>query len=205
MPTTSSPSSTPPPADRDTQTGYWDAAAGQKVFTHPLYAPWLADVDRQTAVLDYGCGYGRTMADLTQRGFTNLTGADTSPGMIAEARTRHPALRFVTLDAPPTLPLPTENIDLALLFAVLTCVPDDAAQHALIAELARVLKPGGTLYISDYVLQSDPRNRARYDEYAATHGPSAPYGVFETTDGATCRHHPEPCSQLSSLLPSTPL
>ncbi|WP_222851199.1 class I SAM-dependent methyltransferase [Phytoactinopolyspora mesophila] len=96
-------------SDLDTQTTYWDAAAATKTFTHPLYMPWLNGVARDATILDYGCGYGRTMHALGREGFNNLTGVDTSPEMIARARTLNPALHFSGLDAGslPT-PLPRE-------------------------------------------------------------------------------------------------
>lgn len=166
-------------SDLDSQIPYWDAAAATKTFTHPLHPPWLDGLSRRAAILDYGCGYGRTMAELQQHGFTDLTGADTSPAMIERARHLHPTLNFTTLDAPPAWPSPHAAFDAVLLFAVLTCVPADEAQLRLIAELHRVLKPGGILYLSDLLLQDDERNRHRYDRY----------GVFKTGDGAVCRHH----------------
>ncbi|WP_329446572.1 class I SAM-dependent methyltransferase [Streptomyces canus] len=182
-------------SDIDSQVPYWDASAATKTFTHPLHLPWLDGIGRHAAILDYGCGYGRTMAELEQHGFDNLTGADTSPAMIKRARHLHPTMRFATLDAPPVSPYPGAIIDAALLFAVLTCVPSDEAQHRLIAELNRILKPGGILYISELLLQDDERNRSRYSRYA-DHYDS--YGVFETGDGAVCRHHSR--EWLSTLL-----
>ncbi|MFE9763492.1 class I SAM-dependent methyltransferase [Streptomyces sp. NPDC005808] len=173
-------------SDLDSQTDYWDAAAGTKRFTHPLHMPWLDDVSRSAEILDYGCGYGRTMNVLEQQGFGNLCGVDASPGMIAEARRVHPGMRFAVLDTPPTLALPDESVDAVLLFAVLTCIPGDDAQRRLIGELSRVLKPGGLLYLSDLLLQDDQRNRDRYASFAEQYGT---YGVFRTDDGAVCRHH----------------
>jgi SAM-dependent methyltransferase len=73
-----------------------------------------------------------------------------------------------------------------MLFAVLTCVPTDEGHRELIAELRRVLRPGGLLYVSDIVLQDDERNLARYQRFADDYGV---YGIFETDDGAVCRHH----------------
>ena len=175
----------------DTQISYWDAAAATKTFTHPLHLPWLAGISRQAAVLDYGCGYGRTMDELERHGFRDLTGADISPAMIERAQHLHPAMHFTTLDTPPAVPSPDADFDVVLLFAVLTCVPGDEAQRRLIAELHRVLKPGGILYVSDLLLQDDERNRNRYDDYATLnsgHG-DVSYGVFQTGDGAVCRHH----------------
>ncbi|NGO11480.1 class I SAM-dependent methyltransferase [Streptomyces sp. HC44] len=173
----------------DSQTAYWDkaAATGTKRFAHPLHMPWLNNVSRDAAILDYGCGYGRIMNDLAQQGFNNLSGVDASPGMIARARQLHPTMQFAVLDEPPTLACADASVDVILLFAVLTCIPDDRAQRRLISELSRVLKPGGLLYVSDLLLQDDQRNCDRYAEFAERYGT---YGVFRTDDGAVCRHHP---------------
>lgn len=173
-------------SDLDSQVAYWDDAAATKAFTHPVHLPWLDGVSRHAAILDYGCGYGRTMALLEQHGFESLAGVDISPAMIARARDLHPAMQFAVLDRPPTLASPDASVEAVLLFAVLTCIPGDDAQRALVGELARVLKPGGLLYISDLLVQDDERNRRRYTD-AERYGT---YGVFETGDGAVCRHHP---------------
>lgn len=158
-----------------------------KTFTHPLHAGWLDGVARDARILDYGCGYGRTMAELSGLGFTDVSGVDVSPGLVERGLQARPELRLAVIGAPPDTGYPTGSVDLVLLFAVLTCVPDDDGQVALLAELRRVLSPGGLLYVSDLVLQSDERNRRRYAEHAERTG--APYGVFDTGDGTVCRHH----------------
>lgn len=173
--------------DLDNQTSYWDAAAATKRFTHPLHTAWTDALSRNAAVLDYGCGYGRTMAELARAGFGDFTGVDSSAGMIEKAREQQPAMRFAVLDDPPALPFADASFDLAVLFAVLTCIPGDEAQRRLIAELERVLKPGGLLYVSDLLLGDDPRSVERYERFAGAHGT---YGIFETSDGAVVRHHP---------------
>ncbi|MER7755677.1 class I SAM-dependent methyltransferase [Kitasatospora sp. NPDC097643] len=173
-------------SELDRQTAYWDSVAPTKTFTHPLHLPWLDGLDRHAVILDYGCGYGRTVDALAQQGFTHLAGVDTSAGMIARARELHPAMAFDVLDTPPTLARPDASVDAIVLFAVLTCVPGDEAQRRLVGELHRVLKPGGVLYVSDLLLQEDARNRDRYAAFAERYGT---YGVFETGDGAVCRHH----------------
>lgn len=169
----------------DPQRDYWDAAAGSKRFTHPVDPAWLNGVPRNAAVLDYGCGYGRTLGELARLGFTNLAGVDISPEMIARARAEQPGPCFGVLEAPPVLDLPDASVDLVLLLAVLTCIPADEDQRRLVAELHRVLAPGGRMVVSDLPLQEDERNQARYARFAPLHG----HGVFETADGAICRHH----------------
>jgi ubiquinone/menaquinone biosynthesis C-methylase UbiE len=105
--------------------------------------------------------------------------------MIAAARARFPEIEFSVLESS-EIRLPQESVDCALLFSVLTCVPTDDGQQALVAELHRVLRPGGLLYISDLWLQSDERNLTRYARDEAKYGK---YGVFELPEGVTVRHH----------------
>jgi SAM-dependent methyltransferase len=173
--------------DLGNQIAYWDAAGATKTFTHPLNYSWLAGVSRDARVLDFGCGYGRTMVELREHGFTNLTGVDVSPAMIARGSLASPDLSFAVLESPPALPHADASFDLVVLFAVLTCIPDSGAQRALVGEVKRVLAPAGLLYVSDLVLQDDDRNRSRYAAYANECG--GPYGVFATDNGAVCRHH----------------
>jgi SAM-dependent methyltransferase len=158
---------------------YWETAGAAKTFTHPLNPEWLAGIGRTARVLDYGCGYGRVMAELGDHGFEDVLGVDISAALIERGRRERPGLRFDVIGSPPAIGRTAGSFELVVLFAVLTCVPGDEDQRALIAELRRLLAPGGLLYVSDVVLRSDERNRRRYD----------PRGVFATDDGAVFRHH----------------
>jgi SAM-dependent methyltransferase len=171
----------------DDQRAYWERVAAEKTFTHPVNERWLGVwVPRSGRILDYGCGYGRTLNDLARRGFENAVGVDFSGTMIERGRRAFPKLDLRVID---NLPLaePDAAFDAVLLFAVLTCIPADEDQNQLVAELRRMLKPGGVLYISDMPLQPDARNLTRY---AAGEGRFGMRGVFETDDGAIVRHHP---------------
>ncbi|MDH6113370.1 SAM-dependent methyltransferase [Kitasatospora sp. MAP12-15] len=173
--------------DLGSQIAYWDSVGATKTFTHPVNLSWLAGVGSNARVLDYGCGYGRVMAELSEYGFSDVSGVDLSPTLIERGRQSRSDLRFAVLESPPDLTHASASVDVVLLFAVLTCIPDDNAQRALVAELSRVLAPGGLLYVSDMVVQDDERNHSRYATYAQQFG--TPYGVFATDDGAVCRHH----------------
>jgi SAM-dependent methyltransferase len=147
---------------------YWNQEGPTKTFSHPVNMDWLREHLRPEArILDYGCGYGRVAALLDAEGYRDVVGVDASSGMIDKARVLHPRLSFQQI-APPIVPFPDDFFDAVLLFAVLTCILKDADQQAVIAELRRVTRPGGLLYVSDYWLQTDQRNRERYDAHFET-------------------------------------
>jgi SAM-dependent methyltransferase len=170
----------------DAQADYWDSVAGTKAFRHPLPLETLKGLLPATArILDYGCGYGRTVAGLVSGGFTRVTGVDVSPGMIARGRVLDSSLDLRLFDGG-ELPFGPGSFDCCLLMAVLTCIPTDGGQQRAVEDLRRVLAPGGILVVSDFPLQQDPRNRERYNRFAAEYGV---YGVFRLPDGGVMRHH----------------
>ncbi len=165
---------------------YWDRVAQQKRFSHPLRLEWLGRyLDSHARVLDYGCGYGRTLVEMAQAGYQNVVGVDFSEAMLARCRQELPQVSLLRNDGR-TLPFESDSLDAVLLFATLTCIPQNEAQRALIAEVERVLRPGGLLYISDLLLNEDTRNRERYERDAETYGA---FGIFELPEGVVVRHH----------------
>ena len=109
-------------------------------------------------LLDYGCGAGDLMRVLTELGARGLfTGCDVSAGMLAEADKRWPR----RLGPPPALApqdgahtrFADSQFDVATISAVLHHVPM-VERPAVYAELGRVLKPGGRLYVFEH----NPRN-----------------------------------------------
>jgi ubiquinone/menaquinone biosynthesis C-methylase UbiE len=165
---------------------YWDSIGVTKTFGHPVEFSWLDQLGSNARILDYGCGYGRVTGLLHEHGFESVEGVDFAPAMIAAARQRCPQLRFTVLTDPPVLPFTDGSVDAVTLFAVLTCIPADADQRRLVGELHRVLRNDGLLYVSEMCLQEDEWSRSRYERFAARYGT---YGIFETDEGAVCRHH----------------
>ncbi|MGP7817887.1 class I SAM-dependent methyltransferase [Niallia sp. 01092] len=170
----------------DNQNKYWDKVANEKEFTTPFQPElFLKYVDQNASILDYGCGYGRTLLELRDSNFNHLHGVDFSEEMIKRAKSNDSEIDFQVVQSG-KLPFPDHTFDSVLLFAVLTCVYKDEEQNAILDEIKRVLKPGGIIYINDFLLNDDERNKARYEKgYAKYHT----YGVFELTDGAILRHH----------------
>jgi SAM-dependent methyltransferase len=94
--------------------------------------------------LDAACGTGRYAEYLTAHGH-RVIGADTSAEMLDRARARVPAADFRAGDLH-RLPIGDDEMDLVVCALALTHVPDLAP---VVAEFARVLRPGGQLVISD--------------------------------------------------------
>lgn len=171
----------------DHQFDYWNRTGPSKPFGHPVNLERLSrHLSPNSRILDLGCGYGRVLGLLFEHGYRNLIGMDPAPAMIEMARTRYPEIEFRELNSAPALPLPDNSTDATILFSVLTCVPTDEGQHAIVAEVRRVLRPGGLLYLSDLWLQTDARNQERYARDELKYGI---YGVFDLPEGVTVRHH----------------
>jgi glycogen(starch) synthase len=95
---------------------------------------------RPMRLLDVGCGPGRLTAPLAAR--HQMTGCDISPAMLEEARGHCPeGVRLVEADAR-RLPFADGEFDGALALDLLAHLPD---LDAGLAELARVVRPGGPL------------------------------------------------------------
>ncbi len=170
----------------DRQTEYWDKVAEDKNFSHPLDETRLRSlIPRDATILDYGCGYGRTCDELVRLGYQDVLGIDISERMIQRGQRLFPHLNLEVLRKE-RLPCEDNTFDAVLLFAVLTCIPTNSGQKELVGDIHRVLRPGGILYVSDYPLQTDKRNRSRYREFEERHGV---FGVFELPEGAAVRHH----------------
>lgn len=170
------------------QQAYWNSVSETKNFTTPFHAEAFSRlVPKESVILDVGCGYGRTLDELYQLGYRHLTGIDFSQGMIDRGRNAFPYLDLRVKSSEKIL-YPDNSFDAVILFAVLTCIKDDAEQRELISEIQRVLKPHGVLYVNDFLLNTDERNLSRYRKFSEKYGA---YGIFELPEGAILRHHSE--------------
>jgi SAM-dependent methyltransferase len=103
-------------------------------------------------VLDFGCGIGRFTDWLEKRGGA-IIGIDSDSEMIAVARELHPhsRCRWMTYSGQ-RLPLEDQSVDRILSVWVLQHVLDDANLRQLIADFARVLRPGGAIALIEQVI-----------------------------------------------------
>ena len=118
---------------------------------HFWFGPRLALVERLldrhgpapgALVLDVGCGTGSLLDPLRRRGYRPL-GLDVRPEGLASVRARDPDAWLVQAEAD-HLPLRDGSVDAVVALDVLEHVDD----RAVLAEVARVLRPGGLLVVS---------------------------------------------------------
>ena len=119
------------------------------------------DVGPRATVLDVATGTGAVARELLAQKHCTVVGLDQSPEMLAEARRRLPAdVRLIESRAE-ELPFPDAAFD-ALTFTYLLRYVDDPG--ATLRELARVVRPGGTIAGLEFAL---PRGawRPLWDAY----------------------------------------
>ena len=102
--------------------------------------------------LDVATGTGLVAARLHERGF-RVTGLDQSPEMLARARERLGGRAELVEGSADALPFPDAAFD-HLTFTYLLRYVDDPA--ATLAELARVVRPGGTIAMLEFGLPARP-------------------------------------------------
>ncbi len=101
------------------------------------------------AVLDAGCGAGLLAAEMAMCGL-EVTGTDSSPKMVNRARSRarrlglHGSVRVALADAH-QLPFADGELDLVVALGLLPWLHDALGA---VAEMARVLRPGGWLVVT---------------------------------------------------------
>lgn len=131
---------------------YYDAMAasyererhrGYHAFLDRQEVQSVADLVRGADVLEVGCGTGlilQRLAPLARR----VAGVDLSFAMLRKARERAPS---VVQASALSLPFPDASFDVVVSFKVLAHVPDIPAA---LAEMARVVRPGGHLALEFY-------------------------------------------------------
>ena len=180
------------------QKAYWDKVAGYKNFTTPVSTELLKKyLKPDSRILDFGCGQGRILQQLKNEGFSNLSGVDISENMIEIADKNLPDADF-KVNSGSTIPYDDSSFDCVIVAAVLTCITTNNDQRKLTAEIRRVLRPKGIVYINDFLINNDQRNISRYKKYEKIYGI---YGIFEIEEGVAMRHHtPQWVKELTSSL-----
>jgi SAM-dependent methyltransferase len=115
--------------------------AGQRAIALAMLDRALDGDERARRILDAGCGTGNNLLHLARRG--RAFGVDMSEDALRFCRTRGVAVAMAGVQA---LPFPPASFDCVTSFDVIyhRGVTDD---RAAVAEMARVLRPGGLLLL----------------------------------------------------------
>jgi SAM-dependent methyltransferase len=142
---------------------------GRQLYERVAGAAELSGKD----VLEVGCGRGGGTAFVSERfGPRTMTGVDFAPSAIARCRAAHgqTGITFVTGDAE-ALPFAGGSFDAVLSVESSHCYP---SVPRFLAEVSRVLRPGGSLLLADFRHSTMP--------------PGAESALFEQEDVACLRN-----------------
>ena len=146
----------------------------------------VAAIPAGSRVLDLCCGHGSLTAALVAAGH-EVVGADFSPAMLDNAGKAAPGASFVQADAQ-DLPFEDGRFDAVTCNFGIMHVPDQAKA---LAEIARVLKPGGTFAMSVWCRPDESAAFRIFFGSVQSHGdpdvvlPEAPdFHLFSDEEGA---------------------
>jgi ubiquinone/menaquinone biosynthesis C-methylase UbiE len=152
---------------RDTETFFsdvadeWDRVRGELFGETSDLQLLPALLDPEVAVGDLGCGSGRLAATIAPYA-RSVVAVDSSPEMLEVARARLAGFGNVEIKQGriEELPLASGSLDVALVVHLLHHVDDPSAA---LAEVARVVRPGGRVVVADVLPHP-------YDDYRRTMG-----------------------------------
>jgi len=120
-----------------------------------------------SSALDVGCNRGGTTLFLASFGL-KADGLDLNISAVEQARIRATSrgldsmAKFEVADY--LVNPPTAQFDIVLLTRVLTCFPDLQEWRSLLSQSWHSVRPGGFLYIHDFLISAESENyRARYE------------------------------------------
>lgn len=155
--------------DRRFEASYmdWKRITYQPAIDHHLPIELVPALKDQAAVLDIGCHDGAVCLFLAREGF-QVDGVDINADAVQRAVAATSAaglagrVSFTIADA---VVEPLAPHDAVTLIRVLTCIPNEVDWHRLLRRAWSAVRPGGLLYVHDFLRVGDnPAYKDRYEE-----------------------------------------
>lgn len=160
------------------------AEAYERLFVPALFGQWagpmtdIADVEPGQRVLDVACGTGvltRAVADRLA-GSGSVVGLDLNPAMLDVAARVRPDIAWRQGDVA-SMPFEDGQFDVVLCQSALFFFPD---VPGAVLEMARVLRPGGTLAVQTYASLADQPGFSELERIVARYAPADALHLIET-------------------------
>ena len=164
----------------------WDEQSINQGFSTPDRSDLLIDyrINKESRILDLGCGYGRTLDKCWDLGYRNLVGIDYSDGMLNIARNQNSNISFHQGVIPDDIPC-IEQVDFVFFLTVANCIISDKVLFRTFKWIHDVLKTNGMLIFDDYIYSHNPIYKERYikalDEFDHL-------GLFRSNHGEIFKH-----------------
>lgn len=145
---------------------FLDTGRRQVEFFRELHRRNGGTLGPGSMVLDFGCGSGRLARWWADGTHGRINGCDPNRELVRWCRENLPFMNAATSEPEPPLPYPDETFDFVYALSIFTHLPDDQADRWM-AELRRVLKPGGHLLFtvagSAYRERLEGQDAARFE------------------------------------------
>jgi SAM-dependent methyltransferase len=161
----------------------WDEISKkQSISSFPFDKYYIEQyICKNHAILDYGCGFGRILDYLADRGFNNLYGCDPLIECVDNSKKITPNVDI--LSDMRSLPYDKETFDTVISIAVLSSVIPEHERIELIRRLNYIMKEGGKIIIGDFLASDLPIYQDRYNKLSSIEN-----NTFKTEDGAIIHH-----------------
>lgn len=155
-------------------------------FTTPFPSEHiLSNISIEKPVLDIGCGYGRVLRYLQDKGFRNLYGFDISKSFVDKATSECPNAHIFVSDFNSfSNKINNQHFDLVLMMGVIEYILSDKEQDNLFKKVAEILAPNGIVLIETFILDV----HAHWKQYLPGYFRTLHWGRFKNSKGFECHH-----------------
>ncbi len=136
------------PSNRNVESFFREGKEHAIALVQPMFER-VGFVPDRKRILEIGCGIGRLFSGFAELGFHEMWGVDVSAEMIKQARelNRDPNTHFLLTNGQDLSGIEDNSMDFCFSYLVFMHVPDPNIVWQYVAEVWRVLRPGGVFQL----------------------------------------------------------